>query len=143
MSVGRISAARAIEQPKADSSLKAALPGVITGSVITAGTAVAMRAGLQIPIPLGLALGAVVGGPIIGVSLMNAKGKPNEMWQSLLVGAAPTAVAGGALGLFAAGLSGMGGMPIGPVAGMITGAVMLGGAGAIAAAITHAATNRN
>jgi len=141
MSVASIAAKPAVVVPKGSGETKgSALPGVMTGAVVTAGLTTLGMAKGSLPLPIALALGGVVGGPIMGVSLMNNDGKPNKLWQSALVGAGPAAVIGGALGWLGAGLSGMGPKPISMAAGIITGALVLGGVGAGIGALTHAAT---
>jgi hypothetical protein len=128
MSVGAIGAQRAVDQ----GSQTKAIAGVAAGTAIGAGVAIAGAKAASFPLPVALVAGGVIGGPIAAVSLLNNVGEPSKAWQSALVGAAPLAVVGGALGAFGAGWDGG---KIG--AGIATGAVMFGLAGAGIGALTH------
>lgn len=128
MSVGTVGANRAVDQ---GNSTKA-LVGTAVGAAVGTTVAVAGMKRLSFPLPVALIAGAVIGGPIAGVSILNNTGKPSSLWQSALVGAGPLAVVGGALGAFGAGWDG------GKVGvGVATGAVMFGLAGAGIGAVTH------
>ena len=128
MSVGAIGAQRTVDQ----GSTTKALVGTAVGAAVGTTIAIAGATRLSFPLPVALAAGAVIGGPIAGVSILNNTGKPSELWQSALVGAGPLAVVGGALGAFGAGWDG------GKVGvGIATGAVMFGLAGAGVGALTH------
>ena len=120
-------------QPR--TSVSDALPGVIAGGVVGAGVAAATMKGLKFPIPVALIAGAVIGGPIAGVSLLNNTGEPGKLWQSALVGAGPLAVVGGALGAFGTAFDG-GSLGVGIAAGAISFGLVGAGIGALA----HAAT---
>lgn len=140
MTVAAIAPKHTVVVPKGvDEKSKSALPGVIAGVAVTGGiTALGMTRG-ALPLPLALTLGAAVGGPIIGISLMNSDGKPNKAWQSALVGAAPFAVAGGGLGAMSSMMANKS-SELKMIGGGIAGAIMIGAVGAGLGAVTHALT---
>lgn len=108
---------------------------MITGGVIAAGVAAVGMKAAAFPLPVALIAGAAIGGPIAAISYLNNDGKPNKLWQSAALGAAPMAVIGGTLGLVASAVSG------GKIHGsVLTGAAMFGAVGAGIGSIAHVAT---
>ena len=109
------------------------LPGMAAGAIIGTGVAVATARKLMFPAPVAITAGALVGGPIAAISYMNNHGGSNSLLQSTLVGAAPFALAGTALGLFGSGWgAGRGVIATGAVMGTIVGGAL--------GAVTHALT---
>ena len=134
MSVGAMGGVRT---PQVD---KAGIVGAGIGTAVGVGVAAATMKSLSFPRPVGIVAGAVIGGPIAAVSLMNNHGEPNKAWQSMAIGAAPLAVIGGALGAFGAAWDGSMGSSyskLGAVAAIATGAITFGLAGGAIGGITH------
>lgn len=108
---------------------------MLAGAAIGTGVAVTTARTLAFPAPVAVASGLLIGGPIAAVSYMNNHGNPNSLLGSMLVGAAPLALAGGAIGLFGAGWSQGSGKALiatSVIMGTLTGAAIGG--------ITHALT---